>query len=751
MNIAGGLMKKWLKRIVKLFVIVVLLLILLDLGVHLLARTQWFDTRVEKALTGALGREVELGPMHANLSGLIIEGISIAEQGGFKNGTFVQAGQLRVRFSLIHLLHGHLLVNGLTLSQVNIQLTVHPDGTPNWADLTASSASAQSAPSTSPSAPAVDITAHHVRLEDLHLTYMDKQTQRTLDISSLTLNVKHFNFTREFPVQLVAKFLHQEPAFTRNLLLTLKARVNLAALDWPHTYAQIESLKAYYQKSSVVLSGRLTNLTSPRADLKMTVHHLSADMLPHLPQGLVFDLPRADASVQAALDNAQQTLTLERLTLQAPGVDMQAQGRLNYGSSLTYDAAMQANFVLGEMGRWLTSLAEPYRFVGEIRSTVSATQQQARAQVNFEEIGALIPNAGRVANVNGQVTMTENMDFKAGNADVNVAGKLNASPFKLSFQAQQTPQKITAALDVYAKEVILPALQQTAPEQAPAVAAEAATPSAWPLPPVDLTAKVQLEQLDVPYFLGKDILFTSNVAGLTPNLDQAHGTLRLTTGAGTIQDIYKLTDANPLTKVLFLSLNVTGKVFNSLNVLGVLNSIGSGVVSVVSGGEDEEEKPVKTQTILGPDGEPLEVVVEETTKEVSGEMQYDKFDTEVNFTHGLATIEEGTFVSPMMSFRLDGTADFNSGALDMMVHAAPGRHEVDGMMPLSLKIGGTVEEPQGDMQLLGSVTSLVTQSVTNNVVSRNVTKGIKGIFGLFKKKEKPQEQTSLPATSPNID
>jgi len=152
------------------------------------------------------------------------------------------------------------------------------------------------------------------------------------------------------------------------------------------------------------------------------------------------------------------------------------------------------------------------------------------------------------------------------------------------------------------------------------------------------------------------------------------------------------------------------------------------------------------------------VVVEETDKKVSGEMQYDKFDTQVSFVNGLATIKEGTFVSPTMSFRLDGTADFNTGALNMKVHAAPGRHEVDGMMPLSLKIGGTVDNPQGDMQVLGSVTSLVTQTVTNNVVSRNVTKGVKSIFSLFKGKEEqaptqeqPQTQEESQATSPSID
>ena len=41
--------------------------------------------------------------------------------------------------------------------------------------------------------------------------------------------------------------------------------------------------------------------------------------------------------------------------------------------------------------------------------------------------------------------------------------------------------------------------------------------------------------------------------------------------------------------------------------------------------------------------------------------------------------------------------------------------------------------------MVGSVASLVKQTVVNNVVSRQVKKGVKGILGIFKKKEDTQE------------
>ncbi|MBP5403594.1 MAG: AsmA family protein [Elusimicrobiaceae bacterium] len=743
-------MKKIIKIITKIFIVAVLLLILVDLEIHLVARTKWFNDRIEDALKGALGREIILGPMQANLSGISISGIQIAEKGGFEKGVFIEANRLRVRVSLRHLLYGHLKINSVRLAGATARLITYADGTNNWADLIASDTIREGG-EPSKEVP-LTVTARRIRFENLRLIYVDEETPRTFDVSGLTLNIKRFNLDEEFAVSLVARFSHKEATFERTVPFTLKARINLKGLDLSQAYADVQQLKAFYQKSTITLSGRVENFENPQADLKIILRNFESAMLPNGADIPPFQLSRAEGAVKISTDLDKQKITVSSAKLQASGIEVQAQGYLNYAGVLTYNFSSKAELVLGEIGRWFTPVAEPYRLVGTVKSELLATQQQIKAQLAFQEIGALIPNVGRLANVNGQIDAQESMDFETGKMDANIDGKLNANPFKFSLQMDQTAQKIVAVLNVYAKEVILPALKQAAQEQEAPTAVTQDTPKqAWPLPPIELKSKVQLGSVDVPYFLGKDILFTSDVSGLTPNLDEAHGTLRLVTGAGKIQDIYKLTNENPLTKVLFLSLNVTGKVFNSLNVLGVLNSLGSGVVSAVSGDSKEEtDKPVKTQTILGPDGEPLEIVVEETNKEVSGEMEYDKFDTEVNFVNGLATIKEGTFVSPTMSFRLDGTADFNTGVLNMKVHAAPGRHEVDGMMPLSLKIGGTVDNPEGDMQVLGSVTSLVTQTVTNNVVSRQVKKGVKSLFGLFKgKEEQPQEQEEPQTTSPD--
>lgn len=214
-------------------------------------------------------------------------------------------------------------------------------------------------------------------------------------------------------------------------------------------------------------------------------------------------------------------------------------------------------------------------------------------------------------------------------------------------------------------------------------------------------------------------------------------------GGGEIKDLYKLTNANALTKVLFLSLNVVGKVFNSLNVFAVLNGLGSGIVSAVGGGEEEKPADMVVQTVTGPDGAPIQIMVPYTDRKIEGRMAYDKFATDVNFKNGTADVKDGTFVSDMMSFKLNGTTNFNTGKINMTVQAAPGKHEVDGIMPLTLKVGGTVSDPKGSMSMIGSVSSLVTQGIGNNFASRSVKKALADFSGCLKRN--PRRRKTRPA------
>lgn len=734
-------MKKRTRWIIYGILGLVLGALLADQGLYMLSRTRWFNQRVDAALENSLGRELELGHMGANLRGVFVEDVKIAEKGGLEQGIFAQIGRLQIRFSILHLLRGHLKIRGIVLSDTHVKLVVRADGTTNWQDWVSGSQSAEEN-DVSAGSVSLPITARKLRIENLQLSYVNHQIPRTLEAQGLNLEVKNFSFQHEFSLSLWGNFRHKEPTFERVIPIVFHGKVNLNQLDLSGAYVYVQKLKAMYQKSSVMLQGKVFNWISPQLDIQLSVHNLSSDLFKGMADLPAFDVKEISGRLQAAFDTEKQKFTLTHAFLQVPGFDINATGKMEYAGKPRYEFSGEATGVFGEMGRWFSLLAEPYRLMGTTKLIYTLTQDKIIAQFDLQDMGAFLPQAGQLSGVKGKLSGWENTDFKTGHIETDLTGKFEGNPITLALEAEQTPQKIVAQLKAYAKEFVWNTAADSASKNTQVQ--EQTSGNAWPLPPIDLKADLDVEKLDIPYFYGTHVAFDADMQHITPRLDQAHGSLHLRTEDGKIQDIYKLTNANALTKVLFMSLNLTGKVFNSLNVLGVLKSLGGGLVSVVSGGKQEDQPSgVKTQTVLGPDGELVEVPVEQTEQKLEGEMAYDKFDTQVTFNNGVATVKEGTFVSTIMSLRLDGRTDFNTGIVDLTVHAAPGRHEVDGMLPLTLKIGGTVDEPKGSMQLLGSVASLVTQTVTNNVVSRNVKKGVKGLFGLFKKEEITEEQPAL--------
>ncbi len=754
-------MKKLLLRIIVWGSVGFLALIIyLEGMLAYVSRTEWFKTRVTSLLESAVGRDIDLTDMGANLRGVYVNDLRIAEQGGFENGTFAELDHLRIHLSWWHLLHGHARVDSIILSNVTVRLTVQEDGTPSWADLTAQDSPEQNSSADDNLLPfGLDVTAQRVRLEQLHVQYIDKAQGNTAEIDGVTIDVRDFSLQEPFDVQIFGHVVDQTSNVQVEIPVTLQAVVQLHDLDLEKAEVEISKLAASYQGTTATLSGSVSNWLHPQALLELVVRNVSQRTFAAWIDMPKMQLDTLRATAKLALNLDKQSLTLHHLKLTVPGVEIAGKGGYLYAAAQpTYAFSVQVDGALGELGRWLPWVADPYRLVGTVQADIQATQQQLNAQLKVDEVGVLVPYAGRFSNITGQLSGWEAMSFTNGQWKTNLDGKFQGSPLSLKLDATQTPKKIEAILKAYAKELAWQqpvSTENSAPGAADVPAQTQGSSTPWPYPPLDLKADVQIDQLQAPYFYGTQLKFTSDIAGLTPNLKQAHGVLRLTTQNGKIQDLYKLTNANPLTKVLFISLNITGKVFNSLNVWGVLKKIGGGVSNVVSrrSKKDGSSVPaaVKTQTILGPDGEPLEVEVEEAPEVGGGEMVYDKFDTQVDFVNGTATVKKGTFVSPMMSFRLDGTTNFNSGVVDFSVHAAPGRHEVNGMLPLSLKIGGTVDDPTGNMQLLGSVTSLLKQSVTNNVVSRNVTKGVKGLFGLFKKDAKPTPQEPAGASTPEAE
>lgn len=724
-------MKKWCRRAGYILLAACILLVGFDLSLRWASSSAWMRNWVTEKLSASLNREVRLEKLSASLLGIKINGFALSEAGGFKEGTFVGVERLRLRVSWWHLLHKHVKVRSLAVNGVYVQLIKNADGRFNFDSL--SSSDSQDASS---SGLPVRVTADRVDLRNVNFAYL-QEPELSFIVHNASFSAHGVGLDRLFEARLNATAEYRSGERSVLFPVGAAALVHLAEMNLENAYAQLSTFSVRSGETVLNVQGSAHDFTRPQVELTAEVRRLSSAALAPFAPGLpAFSVPQMRLTAAAFLDLPAQKAEISSFGFSMPGVQAGGQGNIAYAAAPQYDARVMFNLDLRELASLSPELAAPYDLSGAVSGTADASNARLSADVTLSEVGAFVPYAGIFKGLNASLTAQEAGDFKTGSAQAKFSAKLNDAPFLMDFRVTQSPDKIAAVLNASAKRVALPPMpkaetQQPEPEFVTDTTLSAAPKTAWPLPPVSALVDIKIDSLDAPFFYGTDVAFKADLTGLTPDLKNAQGDLSLRTGNGEIRDLYRLTNASPVTKVLFLSLNVVGKVFNSLDVFSVLSGLASTEDADNAAAADAEQV---VKVVTGPDGQPMQIMVPYSSRKMDGHMKYDQFDTAIHFKDGVADMKEGTFVSDTVSFTLSGQTDFKTEKIDMSVQAAPGKHYADGIMPLKLNIGGTVAEPTGSMSVLGSVSSLVTQGVMNNFASNTVKKGVGGLFGLFKKK-----------------
>lgn len=746
-------MKKKLKKISKwgFYILGGLLLAaaLADAGLRLATSNARVKNYLVQKVSAALRREVRLKQVRASLFGVRVSGLEVAEQGGFQQGTFLSVDKAGARFSLIHLLHGHLKLRTVFLHGGAIRITRGADGKFNFADLSSSSVpSAQKEAHADPFLPR--ITLGLLDIEQLDVFYIDAAQNRSLAVQQFMLRARRLMFTEPFRVISKAQVRWVEGDFPLESTLAFNARLNLADLDLEKAALDITNLIVRYRSTPAVLTGQIKNFTNPSARLALEISRLSNDTLAELaPDTPEFLIPALRVDVAARAHLADSRAQISRLHLQLPGGELNATAKAAFKERADYQAEGDFAFNLDELAALSPILASTYGVTGQITGAFQAAADNWNAKLSVQQVGATLPAAGRLDGLSTQIT-AEGLKTLAVK---DLSGTLNGAHFDGYLTAVNRPLYVDARLELNMEKFILPPQAEPAPEQtqeetpaaeavpaatqtqeksagteqaAPQEQATPQAPQAAPaqeqtalapaqqapqaahkvkFPPVHLRAQIKSGPVSVPYFYAKSVDIHTRLTGITAELDKADGTAEMQIGEGEIQDIYKLTQANSVTKAMFLSLSVVSRVINSLNVVDLLSKLMPG---------DKEQMP---------------------EKKTDGKLAFESFSGALKFNKGVMEMTKGSFVSDFMSLKISGTTNFRNGVLDMQVNAAPGKHYDTGIMPITLKIGGTVDEPKGSLSMLGSAAALVTQAVGNNFASNAVKKGVGGFFGLFKKKQ----------------
>ncbi|MDR1684572.1 MAG: AsmA family protein [Elusimicrobiota bacterium] len=686
------------------------LLFAAQLSLRFLLPLESVKNRAEDFVSRAMGAQMRVEGLRAGLLGLYLQGVSL----DIENKPFASARQVNVRFSLLRLLKGELKLKDIRIDGFTLQIARLPGGVFNIEAFFA----------TSVIVPFNDIVIRQMQVRNALVTFYDSQTGRCARLEDVSVEMDDFSFKKPFGLAANAVLNARCGADTEKLPLAFTLRPDLKNLDFDAAQAELVLFAARLKGASLQARGVLANFNKPEIKLNLSLNNLSDALLkPLAPAAPAFLVPLVNINAAATFDYQNSAAQLHDLSLAFLNSRIKAGGAISYAKKLKYNFKAQADIALEGPGGAL-ALAKNYKLKGAAALQTEFTEKTLKASVKVRDAGATLPQ-GVLEKLNINIDVINLRDIKMP----LFAGVLNGHDF--SGAAAYLVQNNKPLLSLNFKADTLLAKTPVAAAAAPARAdvildapAASKTPKRvenWPLAPARVTLEAEIKKLDIPYIAAGHLSFKADMDNVTPLLDKAQGRLELSAGAGVIKDLYRLTNANAVTKVLFVSLGVVSRVVNTLNVLGVLNNL-------IAGGRNVDKSGRQT-----------------AQEKMQGHMDFNSFTSDITFENGVSTINDGYFRSDKLSFALKGDIDFNSGKLDMSVHAAPGNVTQRGMMPLTIAVGGTLDDPRGSMNILANAASLVRETLLHNPAVNILRSAGSAVTGGGKEKspaparERPQE------------
>ena len=739
-------MKK-IKLLTKILLCVLALLFLAIAALHFalvyFAPSESVKAKIINTIHEQTLADVRIGSISASIFDFHVKNVEF----DIEKQNIAKVDSLYIHFSLIKLLKGQLKINRITIENMDIVIIRDKQGKFNFDPIFESpmfktdpeedakkeeNKDTQEEEGTNP----LDLLLNSTQLHNCNITYIDEQSDMTIALSKTTFDMKSFKFDNSFKIDFFTDiYLKMSDMTIESLDVALSANASLNEMDLATAKLDIVSFVLRLKDTTIVTKGAVSDFTNPKIDILIKIKNLCSESLSEIAEMPEFRIPKIEIQTLTNVNLDNSLVTFEKLNMNVLDSTLNATGNLNYGKEeVEYDINVIINFILDKIHD-VTKLVNPYNPTGTIQANLNVTNKASvlSGVVSLLNIAAFTPQLGNFTEINSQVNIGSINDIKIP----SLTGKLNKYPFKssASYVIGKDKGKITANFTAdrfygkmakgYEEEEAKEEEEKKVEQEVEQKDNKTEAQEESSFPPLDIIVSANVKDMDVPYFMGKDINFKMDMKKVTSDMNNVVGKLYLSTDNGTIKDIYKLTEANTVVKVMFMSLKIVSDVINALNVWEILGNIGSALLS-----SNEEEQNATEMT---------EEHAQEQSKKLDGKIDFLSFITSINFEDGKGVFDKCSFVSNLLSFKVTGDINFKDDLLKMTVNAAPGRHEDDGIMPLTMKIGGTMEEPSGSLSLLGSVTTLVGDVLMKNAVSDTLKSGFTKLLGLKKHDENGNE------------
>lgn len=721
-------MKKLIKILAVLTVIFVLLLVAALVTLKIMFPAEKLKSMAQQYAQNTLQREVTFSDVSFNLIGLTLENLAISESRTFADGTFLKADEAVLKIAVKPLLQKRVEITTVGLKGLEINLIKQKDGTFNFDDLLSTGEESQTdtAKTESSSSSDFSFTAEHIYAQDCSVHYQDLQQNMSTSVTNLNLDIRDFDLSHPFTAVVNFTTDYKDKAgLNVTIPLQATALINLANLDMQQASLVLQDFQLAYKTLQFSLQGKVENFEKPAVNLQGKLSGLSnrviADIVPDLPH---FVLPDIYLIAQADADLDTSSAVIKQAKLSVADSAITAEGKTTWGeTNATYDIQANLNLNLTQIAS-MTTLLDGYGMGGTVSGKLTATDkkegQDVRGTINVKNLAVKYDTLS-LSEMNGAVTLASLAQISAN----QITGKLNEEPFTASFAYKDLGSVLDIVFNFDLSKLTLAAFPSSGGQESqPAQDAPAAADGPETL--FNITSQIKIGEISIPYFESKGATLNAALQKASSSMKQANGTVNFALQEGVIKDLGNLTQGSKIAKIIMLPISL-------------INTVSSK---------------------LGVEIFPAASVAEK------GQIQFTSGSGAYAFTDGVMNVQETHFDSSLSNMTATGNINFPTDALDMRVKATV----LTSQTPIVIKIGGTVSNPSGKLDVAQTAVSLVggilnyktpvkaagatagaAADVTKTVadtgteaVKTTVTtaaEAVKSIGSLFKKKktEEPQE------------
>nr|QGT50609.1 hypothetical protein Elusimicrob1349_0790 [uncultured Elusimicrobia bacterium] len=665
-------MKKLFKLLLKTVIVLAVLGVAALVALRIMFPPEKIKTIALDYAKNTLHREITFDGLSFNLIGVTLDNFAMSEAETFQAGTFVKADKLAVKVALKPLFKKRVEIATVLVDGLNVNVVKQKDGTFNFDSLIPASSQEKQEDKTAPEAEsetsAFVLLAEKIAVNNCNFNYKDLQTGMTAGVERLNVEINGLDLDSPFDTKIsfTTEFKEKNgPAVSVPVNIAL--RVFLANLDLKQAYVTVNNISANYKTVKFALKGGVKDFTAPVADFSGTLsginNQIFADFLPDLPN---FSLPVINMNVQASADLDKSTAVIQNAGLSVQNSGLTAKGTVGWASvSPTYNVTANLNADLAQLVQ-MTDVVDGFNPAGVISGAFKATDknngQDVSGTVTLTDISAMYDPV-TISKTSGVIKITSINDVSCD----KLSGLLNGEKFTTSFSYKNIKDVMNIVLKLDLDKLTLASFPQSAAEEEPAQNDEKADsqPAAEMGPEtfMNVKADVKVGEIRVPYFRAEGFDLNADLKNVSGSMTKTNGTVSFTLHPGAVTDLDSFVKENKIVKILLLPITIVRKVAGVLNI-------------DLFPAQNEAQK---------------------------GEITYTKAEGVYTFKNGVMNLDKTTFDSKLTNINAKGTANFSTNALDMKVSATV----LTSQTPIVIKIGGTIDNPSGKLDVLNTVGSVV--------------------------------------------